>query len=337
MEGQADILLAILKDISNGYTAYQLIYTNQTSIYFKHLDHFELLGVRSDYKNNLKLARQHGIFPEKEQIQTAYDNGWWSKQKEADIDSTKTSIERLKKTQSKLIYESDKSRISEQIEMQESRLKKLNNERSAYIVMTAEDWSSKRTVDYFLQNFTYKDKYLEKKFFIQQDDFELCDDTFIDELSIYYYKFLTDFTEKKIKQLALSSLFQNIIYISGSNPKDVFGKCGIDLTKHQSDLLIFGKYYQNIIKNSDGNIPDSVYDDPDKIMDWFDASKKQKETMSNARNKLKNKSGSDNSSSFLFGNRDEVRAIGGGEVSGDKIIQETNQRGDLGIYDLIKK
>jgi hypothetical protein len=102
-------------------------------------------------------------------------------------------------------------------------------------------------------------------------------------------------------------------------------------------LLIFGKYYQNIIKNSDGNIPDSIYEDPDKIIDWFEASKKQKETMSDARNKLKNKSGSDNSSSFLFGNRDEVKAIGGGEVSGDKIIQETNQRGDLGIYDLIKK
>jgi hypothetical protein len=337
MDGQIDILLAVLEDISNGYSKYVLISSEKQPAYFKHLNHFELLGIRNDYAGNLKLARHHGIFPEKEQIQTAYDNGWWTKEKEGALESTKISIDRLKKTQSKLIYESDKSRISEQIKEQENRLKKLKDERSAYIVMTAEDWSSKKTVDYFLQNFVFKDQYFNKRFFEQLDDFELSDDLLVDELTIYYYKFLTDFAEKKIKQLAISSLFQNIIYISGSNPKDVFGKCAIDLTKHQSDLLIFGKYYQNIIKNSDGNIPDSIYEDPDKIIDWFDASKKQKETMSDARNKLKNKSGSDNSSSFLFGNRDEVKAIGGGEVSGDKIIQETNQRGDLGIYDLIKK
>jgi hypothetical protein len=80
--------------------------------------------------------------------------------------------------------------------------------------MTAEDWSSKKTVDYFLQNFVFKDQYFNKRFFEQIDDFELSDDLLVDELTIYYYKFLTDFAEKKIKQLAISSLFQNIIYIS---------------------------------------------------------------------------------------------------------------------------
>jgi hypothetical protein len=337
MEGQADILLATLEDISNGYSQYYLNFTNQNNIFFKHLNHFELLEIRKNYNLNLNIAKQNGILLEKDQIQIAYDYKWWSKEKEADLESTSLSIKRLKKTKSKLIYQSDKSRIEEQIKTQEDRFKKLKEEKSAYVTITAEDWSSRKTTDYFLQNFLYKDAELKLKFFNESNDFELAEDYIIDELTIYYYKFLTDFSDKKIKQLAISSFFQNIIYISQCTAKDVFGVPSIRLTKNQSDLLIFAKYYQNIIKNSDGNIPDSVYEDPDKIVEWFEAGKKQKENVSGARNKLKNKSNGDNSSSFLFGNREEVKAISGGEVSGDKILQETKEKGDLGIYDLIKK
>jgi hypothetical protein len=337
MEGQADILLATLEDISNGYSQYYLNFTNQNNVCFKHLNHFELLEIRKNYNLNLNIAKQNGILLEKDQIQIAYDYKWWSKEKEADLESTSLSIKRLKKTKSKLIYQSDKSRIEEQIKTQEDRFKKLQEEKSAYVTITAEDWSSRKTTDYFLQNFLYKDTELKLKFFNESNDFELAEDYIIDELTIYYYKFLTDFSDKKIKQLAISSFFQNIIYISQCTSKDVFGVPSIRLTKNQSDLLIFAKYYQNIIKNSDGNIPDSVYEDPDKILEWFEAGKKHKENVSGARNKLKNKPNGDNSSSFLFGNREEVKAISGGEVSGDKILQETKEKGDLGIYDLIKK
>lgn len=335
MDGQGDKLLAILMDISNGYSKYNL--GNGSFFYFKHLNHFELLGVRNNYNDNLSIAKQNGILSEQEQIKIAYDNKWWSKQKESDLESTTLSLERLKKTKSKLIYESDKSRIDEQINAQQVRAKKLKEEKSAYITITAEDWSSRKTTDYFLQNFAYKDTEFKSKFFENLNDFELAEDYLIDELTIYYYQFLMNFSDKKIKQLAISPFFQNIIYISQCTAKDVFGVPSIKLTKNQSDLLIFAKYYQNIIKNSDGNLPDSVYEDPDKIVEWFEASKKQKDNVSGARNKLKNKSGTDNSSSFLFGNRDEVKAIIGGEISGDKLIQESHEKGTLGIYDLIKK
>ena len=337
MEGQPDILLAVLEDICNGYTKYSFCYNNTSFIYLKHLTHFELLDIRKNYSSNFNIAKSNGILTEKEQIKIAYDNKWWSREKEADLESTRLSIERLKKTKLKLIYESDKSRIEEQIKAQEDRAKNLNKEKSTYMIMTAEDWAGQKTTDYFLKNFLYNDKDLKLNIFNDKNDFELVEDSLIEELTIYYYKFLIDFSDKKIKQLAISSFFQNIIYISQCTAMDIFGISPIKLTKNQSDLLIFAKYYQNIIKNSDGNIPDSVYEDPDKIMEWFESGKKNKENASAARNKLKNKSGSDNSSSFLFGNREEVKAIGGGEVSGDRIIQESKQKGDLGIYDLMKK
>lgn len=335
MDGQGDKLLAVLMDISNGYSKYNL--SNGCFFYFKHLNHFELLDIRNNYNDNLSIAKQNGILSEQEQIKIAYDNKWWSKQKESDLESTALSLERLKKTKSKLIYQSDKSRIDEQIGAQEIRAKKLKEEKSAYITITSEDWSSRKTTDYFLQNFIYKDIKFKSKFFDKLNDFELAEDSLIDELTIYYYQFLINFSDKKIKQLAISPFFQNIIYISQCTAKDIFGIPSIKLTKNQSDLLIFAKYYQNIIKNSDGNLPDSVYEDPDKIVEWFEAGKRQKDSVSGARNKLKNKSGTDNSSSFLFGNRDEVKAIVGGEISGDKLIQESHEKGTLGIYDLIKK
>ena len=337
MEGQTDSLLATLEDISSARTRYYLHFNSNVAIYFKHLNHFELLSIRNDYKNNLNVAQQNGISLEQEQIKIAYDNGWWSKEKEKDLDLTNLSVDRLKKTKLKLVYESDRSRISEQIITQEKRAKKLKEEKDSYIVMTAEGWAGRKTIDYFLQNFLYKDELLKFNFFDDINQFEVAEDSLIDELTVYYYKFLMEFSDKKIKQLAISSFFQNIIYISNCTAWDVFGIPTVKLTKNQSDLLILGKYYQNIIKNSSGEIPDSVFEDPDKITEWFQMDKKQKNTASASRNKLNNKTGTDNSSSFLFGNREEVRAIGGGEISGDKIIHESKQKGGLGIYDLINK
>lgn len=336
--GQSDTLLAMLESISIGYNKYCLHFSNNQDVYYKHLTHFELLKIRKDYDNNLNIAISNGILREEDQIKIAYDNGWWSKSKESDLTATNLSIERLKKTKSKLIYESDKSRIEEQIISQEARAKKLSEEKNAYIVMTAEEWAGRKTVDCFLQNFIYKDDKLLYKLFDKSVEFELADDVLINELTIYYYKFLMEFSDKKIKQLAISPFFQNLIYISNGTSRDIFDIPAIKMTKNQSDLLLFSKYYQNIIKNSNSDLPDIIYEDPDKIIEWAESLKKNNDSFSQiSKNKFKNKNASDNSSSFLFGNREEVKLMSGGDVSGDRIIQETQSKGNLGIYDLLKK
>lgn len=327
MAGQRVDILAIFEDISKGYSEY--IIDKYGPIYLKHLTQSESLKIRDNYDSFVSEAISNGILSEEEQVKLAYNYGWWSAAKEDQIQAIVSTIKRLNITRSKLIYESDRKRIDEQINSENDKLKKLKNERSSFIVMTAEEWATRRTSDYFIKNFVFKSHYLNELFFNTELDDE--DEAVVDWVTYYYFKYLSDFSSKIIKSVAISHHFQNILYI-GNTAIDVFGKCVIELTKNQHELLIWGKYYQNIIKNSDTEIPDSIYEDPEKLDQWLESVRNKKRVESKAGS-LKSGKGS----TFLFGDRADIQNITGGEISGDKIISESKNRGGMGIYDLASK
>lgn len=326
MTGQSVDILAVFEDISRGYSEYAI--DKYGPIYLKHLTQSESLKIRDNYDLFVNEAVSNGILQEAEQIKLAYNYGWWDNIKEDQIHVISATIKRLNITRSKLIYDSDKKRIDEQINSENEKLQKLKKERSSFIVMTAEEWATRKTSDYFLNNFAFKSENLQDLFF--DNGLDDGDDNLVDWATFYYFKYLSDFSPKIIKRVAISHHFQNILYI-GNTALDVFGKCVIKLTKNQHEILIWGKYYQNIIKNSETDIPDNVYEDPDKLDQWLESMKNKKKVESRA-SKNKNKG-----STFLFGDRADVQSIAGGEISGDKIISESKAKGGMGIYDLAAK
>lgn len=328
MTGQSVDILAVFEDISRGYSEY--IIEKYGPVYLKHLTQAESLKIRDNYDLFVKEAISNGILSEEEQVKLAYDYGWWSSDKEDQINVISSTIKRLNITRAKLMYESDKRRIDEQINSENERLQKLKNERSSFIVMTAEEWATRRTSDFFIKNFVFKSETLKELFFEKGLDEE--DEILVDWIIFYYFKYLSDFSPKIIKRVAISHHFQNILYI-GTTALDVFGKCVIELTKNQHEILIWGKYYQNIIKNTDTEIPDSVYDDPEKLDQWLESLKNKKRVES----KVSRNRGGNKGSTFLFGDRSDVQSIAGGEISGDKIISESKVKGGMGIYDLAAK
>lgn len=328
MTGQSVDILAVFEDISRGYSEY--IIDKYGPIYLKHLTQAESLKIRDNYDLFVKEAVDNGILSEESQIKLAYDYGWWSSAKEDQIQVISSTIKRLNITRSKLIYDSDKRRIDEQINSENDRLQKLKNERSSFIVMTAEEWATRRTSDFFIKNFIFKSGDLKDLFLDKGLDEE--DEILIDWITFYYFKYLSDFSPKIIKRVAISHHFQNILYI-GTTALDVFGKCVIELTKNQHEILIWGKYYQNIIKNSEIEIPDTVYDDPDKLDQWLESIKNKRKVES----KTNRGKGGNKGSTFLFGDRADVQSIAGGEISGDKIISESKAKGGMSIYDLAAK
>jgi 3-methyladenine DNA glycosylase AlkC len=327
MSGQSVDVLAIFEDISNGYSVYQI--ENYGKIYLKHLTQSESLQIRDIYDRFLNEASVNGILGEEDQVALASKYGWWSEEKENQIRILKSTINRLNTTRSKLIYDSDKKRIDEQVNSEHEKLDKLNKERSSFIVMTSEEWATKKTSDFFLQNFLFKNEDLKELLFNKNLDEE--SENILDWATYYYFKYLSDFSSKIIKKTAISHHFQNILYI-GSTSMEVFGKPVIKLTKNQHEVLIWGKYYQNIIKNSDAEIPDGVYDNPDKLDQWLESLKNRKRAESTSKNKKGNKG-----STFLFGDRDDVKSIAGGDILGDKIISESQTKGSMGIYELASK
>jgi hypothetical protein len=327
MEGQSVDILAIFDDIANGFSKYSI--ENYCKFYLKHLTQSESLEIRDNYDLFLKHATINGILSEEDQVGLAYKYGWWTEDKENQISVIKSTVKRLNITRSKLIYDSDKKRIDEQLNSEAAKLKKLTDERSSFIVMTAEEWATKKTSDHFLKRFIFKDRELKELFFKTNLDEE--DELIVDWAVYFYFKYLSDFSGKMIKRVAISHHFQNMLYI-GNTAMDVFGKCVVELTKNQHEILIWGKYFQNIIKNSDVNIPDNVYEDPEKLEEWFESVKNKRKTESKAVSKKGNKG-----STFLFGERSDIKSIAGGEISGDKILSESHAKGGMSMHDLINK
>ena len=333
VDGQKENLLALFLDISKGYTKYNI---SDIDIYIKHLDKADHNKFSNWYQKKIQEAIADGILLEGEQIRGLYDLGWWSKEKEQEIESLEITLLRLEKTRSKLIYQSDKERIDQQIKDVNERYEKINNEKHTYITITAEQVATKKSLDFFLTNFLYSDEDLKFLFFNSVDDFEYRDDEFMLELAYMYSRYMNEHSDIKIKRTAISTMFQNLLYASSGSCMDIFGKPAVDLTKYQLDLLMLGKYYRDIIKNCTEEIPEKILDNPDKLFEWYKSISSQSDQSALTRSKSKNGESSAGST-FLFGTREEVKSMAGGSIGGDKMIDETARKGGMGIYDLLNK
>jgi hypothetical protein len=256
--------------------------------------------------------------------------GWWSREKDKEISSLESSIIRLEATRKKIIYESDRKRISEQINDLKLRISFKKQERSGFFSSTAEDLAAKDAAVFFIENFLFFDRTLKNKIKLNDDE------SYFAELLLIYYKYLEDCSIDNVKKAALSVPFQNMLHITSGSCTDVFGAPMIKLTKNQIDLLIWGNYYQKMIKNSPKEIPDDLYKDPDKFVEWYESAYSIETTKNKTKKRKDKKSRYGSDSQLLFGERDDIKKIGG-EISGDKVIRDVEKAGSLGMYDLMEK
>lgn len=321
--------LDLLHDIINGCSQYKI---ESGNIYFKHLDISQYQANISYYIKTLQDIESEGILSEEEQVENACKEGFWSKQQQNQIVSTKKSISRLKETKKKLLYQSDKKRIEEQIAEQKKILFELEEKKRTFLFLTSEQVAAKKSTDFYIKNFVYKDSSFSNKLFNSEEDFEFADDFFIESISVCYNKYLEKTNIFFIKKLALCSDFQNLLFVSDT-PIDIFGKPMVNLTRNQIDLLIWGKYFKNIMQNVTKEIPEGLTNDPDKFLEWIDSLKDKRAQKSK---KAAAQSGK-NSSKFLFGSSDEIRSMTGQEISGNKILKEATKKGTLNMTELMDK
>jgi hypothetical protein len=298
------------------------------NVYIKHPNQREKILYLDRYNFFLNEAKSVGVLSEEEQIKSAIENGCWSKEKENSLNSYNLAIDRLLKTKSSLIFDSDKRRIQEQINDLNEKIISASNERSSFLSMSAESWAQVRLKDYFIINFFFENYDLTKKTFARDDDIEYVDDDDFFTYSSCYYSYLNIFSNKNIKKCSLMLEFQNTFFISDMSAQSFFGKPIIGLTTNQIDLLIYGKYYNNIIKNTEAKIPQELYDDPDKFEEWCESSSQKRKLMES-----KNKKGG---STFIVGERDDLSSMGL-DISGDNIIKESKQKGSLSFSDMLNR
>jgi hypothetical protein len=326
------IIENILEHIFSGYSEYSLEneFGKQVSVFIKHPSKSDAIKIYNQYNHYFNKYKNEGLMSQEEQLAFICDNGWWSKDKESEILYASDSIKRLEQTKRKIIYESDRKRIADQISDLKNKLLLLERQKSEYISSTAEDLASQESSSFFVENFIFIDKDFKEKINISDNDniFNSC--------LLIYYTYLNDFSALNVKKAALSLNFQNMLYTSSGSCMDVFGVPVIKLTKYQTDLLMWGNYYQKLVKNCTKEVPEELYKDPDKFIEWYESVNNIEINKKNTKKRRDKKSKYGSESKFLFGEREEVKKIGG-EISGDKILKEAEKSGGFGIYDLMEK
>jgi hypothetical protein len=336
MKSQKKGFLALFKEISQGYSKY-FIESLQEEVFLKHPsqnDFFEMLEMYEEHLSNLKSI---GILSEKEQIENASKNGWWSNEKENEILFLEKLIDRLNTTKKKLVYRADKSRIDEQIFDAEKKIRSLQDERNSYIVSTSENIASQKYSDFFIKNFFFKDKECISKFLdtrIVTTDPALYDRIFNDCLEAYFL-YNQQYNSLEIKKLAISVLIQNIMFVSNSI-SDIFGLPISKMSKNQYDLILWAKYYQQGIKNVGSEVPESVYENPDTFADWAESISKRNKTKNSSASKRRGKNSNfAKKSEFLFGDRDEIESFTNSKITGDEVLQKATESGGMTFKQLL--
>ena len=166
--------------------------------------------------------------------------------------------------------------FNKQINDSLTKINELKNKRNSFLGNTCENYADQRITEEFLKFSLYKDKTLNNLCY-KDEDFDDLSSEDLSELVSCYNKLLVNFSDRKIQNLVLEDFFS--YYISYSeDPIHFYGKPIVDLTHNQLRMILFARYFKNILSNND-KIPEDIKKDPDKLIDYVNANEKAKEKM----------------------------------------------------------
>ena len=261
----------VYADIINGYT---LVESEGQNLYIRHLNESDIGYISSKYKLFFSEAEDRGLLTLNKKLELLKEQGIWAEEEE-EYKKIKEELSRNTESKKKLLIRSQIDSISKLIEDQEKELQSIESKRSEAIDLTCEKYADRKSNEEIVNLCLYKDPQLKEKFFSPREYKEM------DQAELYaciflYNNSLSSFNGKFIKQLAAMPFFINSFLISNDDPMIFFGKPVTELTNYQIDLFSTGKFYKSVM-SSKGNPPEEAYEDPQKLVEWYDSAQATEE------------------------------------------------------------
>ena len=257
----------IYADVINGYS---LIESEGENLYIRHLNESDIGFISSKYKLYFLEAEEKGLLSEELKLKLLKEQGIWSEEEDKYL-KAKEELSRNIENKKNLLIKSQVQAISEIIKQQEKDFNSLQNRRSEAIDLTCEKYADRRSNEEIVNLCLYKDPRLKEKFFAKKE-YEEMDQTELYAYIFLYNNSLSNFHSEYIKQIAAMPFFINSFLISNDDPMIFFGKPVVELTNYQIDLFSTGKFYKSIM-SSRGNPPEEYYENPEKLVEWYESSK----------------------------------------------------------------
>jgi hypothetical protein len=325
-----DLLTTIFSDIVDGYSELNV---NNTIYYFKHPTLKESFRQISMYEKFVQEGISVGLRKEKECIKEAISGGWWQKDNEERISLLTTTIANLRKTQQKLLYDSQKRSMEDQINKNNYILTSLLKDRGEIVGFTCEKYANQKYIRSVLEESIFVDRSCSKYLFDPgSDDYYEFDTDFIDDVTSKYNLVSSHFDLKNIKTIAASGFFQNLIF-SCEDSMCFWGEPIVNLSKYKNDLFLYGKIYRGAIKSQaeiGKPINEEILKDPEKLISFVENNNKSG-GQSGIRRKSKNSGVNNNVSSYVGATKDDLDGLGVKveKLGGKSLLQMAREKGGV--------
>ena len=312
------------RDICQGYT---LINCNLGKFYFKHINVSDQVLLDESKNEYIDEAKKRGIPTVEEALINLKEEGYWSDKDESAIKQEEVFLLKINEQKKNTYLKSQIDVLNKQISDSINKLNELKNKRSAYLGNTCENYAEQRVTEEFLKFTLFKDKELQILSFNNDEFDELSSDDLSTLISLYN-KTLSEFADSRIQRLVLEDFFSYYMPYC-EDPIHFYGKPIINLTYNQLRLILYARYFKNILTTND-KIPEDYRKDPDKLIDYVNANEKAKEKMKDKDNQAQSIVGA-TKEDYKYINMDK------GDRKGLSLSEEAKKKGgSLDMKDLMK-
>lgn len=312
------------RDICQGYT---LISCNLGKFYFKHISVSDQV-LLDEYKSKyIEEAKKRGIPTVEEALINLKEEGYWTEKDESAIKQEEVFLLKINEQKKNTYLKSQIDVLNKQINESVTKLNELKNKRSSYLGNTCENYAEQRVTEEFLKFTLFKDSEL-KNLYYNDDAFDEIPSDDLSYLINLYNKTLNEFNDSRIQRMVLEDFFTYYMPYC-EDPIHFYGKPIINLTYNQLRLILYARYFKNILSTND-KIPDNIRKDPDKLIDYINANEKAKERIKDKDNQAQSIVGA-TKEDYKYINMDK------GDKKGLSLSEEAKKKGgSLDMNDLMK-
>jgi hypothetical protein len=312
------------RDICQGYT---LINCSFGKLYFKHINISDQVLLDESKEDYLKEAKNRGIPTIEESLINLKEEGYWTDVEERAIKQEEVFLHKITEQKKNTYLKSQIDILNKQINDSLLKINELKNKRNSYLGNTCEHYAEQRVTEEFLKFTIYKDKNLDTLFYLEEE-FDNINSDNLSELIKIYNSILNNFSDSKIQKLVLEDFFSYYMPYC-EDPIHFYGKPIINLTYNQLRLILYARYFKNILSTND-KIPDNYKKDPDKLIDYVNANEKAKEKMQQKDNQATSIVGA-TKEDYKYINMDK------GNTKNVSLAEEAKKKGgSLDMKDLMK-
>lgn len=295
--------------------------------FVKHFGYAESSAIDEHFESLLNKAKSKGLPTLEEKEASIIESGDWDKGKDEQINELFLYISNLKLSKTKVFRQQDLNQIQAEIDKSERKILELRIEKSQLIAFVAESYANKKINEYYLYHALFKESTLTEPLF-HKEEFEEIDNSHIEKLISQYNMSMARFNESNFKRISLCSFFTNFFYLCDDNPMTFFGKPIVNLTFYQAELFGYGRYFKNLLSQSETTPPQELFEEPEKLIEYL--------TSSGNAKALLDKNPDSTGVSLVGLNKEDYAKLGIQNSDNKKLVEAVKKAGGaMGFQDFI--